>query len=109
MIEIITLVVAILIFIGMSILVFKSDQQFRDKSLDIKEGMKESQVMDIMRKDPISIDQLKDDKYVWTFENKKWKGWGTQITKIEVFFNESKQVASVERSVSYDRPGMKKE
>ena len=106
--DIVILVVALILFILMVIFVRQADKQFRDKSLDLKEGMNEADVMEIMEKDPISIDILKDDAYVWTFVRKDWKGWGTQIITAKVYFDASKKVTNIERNVSYDRPGMKK-
>lgn len=107
--DIIILVTALFLFIIMVIIIRKSDKQFRDKSLDLKEGMNEADVMETMEKDPISIDTLKDDIYVWTFERKDWKGWGTQIITAKVYFDITKRVTKIERSVSYDRPGMRKQ
>ncbi len=85
------------------IIVNKSDQQFRDKSLKITKGMDEKQVMEIMEEDPLSIEELKDGAYEWIYEKKQWKGWGMKILKVEVVFDEFGHATSVERSASYER------
>ena len=107
--DIIIIAVAILMFVIMVIIVKKADNQFHDKSLDLIEGMDEMSVMETMEKDPVSIDMLKDDQYMWTFERKDWKGWGTQIITTRVYFNSSKTVIKIERTISYDRSGIKKQ
>lgn len=107
--DIIILATALILFILMVIFIRQADKQFHDKSLDLKEGMNEADVMEIMEKDPVSIDTLKDDIYVWTFTRKDWKGWGTQIITANVYFDSSKTVTRIERTLTYDRPGMKKQ
>ncbi len=107
--DIIIVVVAAILLIGLIILVSKANYQFRDKSLEVKEGMNEEQVLEIMGKDPISTDTLKGGKYKWTFERKDYKGWGYKITTSDVYFDENGKVTLVERNVTYDRPGMKKQ
>lgn len=96
--EIIFVIIAFIILIVTVIIVNKSDQKFRDKSLKITKGMDEKQVMEIMEEDPLSIEELKDGAYEWIYEKKQWKGWGMMTIKIEVIFDDSKHVISVERS-----------
>ena len=106
--DIIFLIIAIILFIIMCVIVFKTGRQFRDRSLEIKQGMSEDQVMEVMEKDPVSIEQLKSGLYEWIYERRDWKGWGMRILKIEVIFNPDHQVVTVERSVSYEKTDVKK-
>lgn len=107
--DIISIIVAAVLLIAAIIIMYLANKQFRDKSIDIKEGMDEGQVIKIMEKDPLSIDRLKDGKYIWTFEKKDYKAWGMRIITIYVHFNSQGKVTQVERNISHDRPGMKKD
>lgn len=107
--DIIILVIASIILVLMCILLFRVNKQFRDRSLEIKEGMNGNEVMEIMEKEPSNIDELKEGKYKWTFIRKDYKGWGYQIITTEVYFDEFNKVTLVERNISYDRPNLKKD
>ena len=100
--NIIFIVIAIVIFVAMCIVVFKVEKQYHDKSNDIKLGMKEDQVIDIMEKDPASIEFLKDGQYEWIYEHKYYKGWGMVVVKTEVVFNANKQVIAIKNSESIE-------
>ena len=100
--EIIFVILAALLFIFMLVIANKAGHQFRDKSLDVKEGMSEDEVIDIMEKDPLSIEQLKNGNYAYVYEKKEWKGWGMMIMKIEIIFSVEGKVITVERFKTYD-------
>ena len=92
------------------LLVYFSWKKFHDRSVDIKEGMNEQQVLEVMEKDPIEILPLKKGLYEWVYERKEYKGWAMMIIKIEIIFDaKTKLVKSIEKNVSYDRQGIKKE
>ena len=102
-------IIAIILFLVVYFLVFKSEEKFHDKSKHVTIGMSEEQVMEIMEDDPISIEQLKNGAYEWIYERRQWQGWGMMIVTIEILFNENKEVTSVVRTKGYDKSYKDKE
>lgn len=86
----------------MGFIVFKADKQFHDRILDIKMGMSEDEVREIMDKDPVSIEYLNDGAYEWIFERKYYKGWGMVTVTTEITFNSEGKVISKKNSESID-------
>ncbi len=103
MVEIIFVCISAVILVLVVIIVLKARKQFRDKSVDITPGMDEGQVREIMEKDPLSINPLKDDCYDWIYERRQWKGWGTMVLTIEVVFDPTKHVREINYSTSYEK------
>ena len=95
--------IAVLWFGGTIFYVYRCNQQFRDRSRDIKKGMSEMDVMEVMCQDPISIEPLKDEAYAWVYERKKWKGWAMEIERIEIIFYVGKKVSSIHREKTYEK------
>lgn len=101
--DLIVLILSILLAVIIFIVIGRTGEQFHDKSIDIKEGMNEDKVLEIMGKDPLSVETLKDNKYAWIYEYKLYKGWGVRVTIIQIIFNESKLVHLVNRDYRYDK------
>ena len=101
--DIFFIVLASIILLGMIIISYSSWVKYRDKSVDIKEGMNEEKVLEIMGSDPISIEQLKNNNYEWVYERREWKGWGTEVLKIEIIFSSSNVVTSIVRNRTYEK------
>ena len=101
--------IAVAIFVVAVILVIKSNKQFHDKSRDIKIGMSEEQVIELLEKDPTSIEQLTNGSYEWIYEKKEAGQWGPTIYKTEIFFDANKQVIEVRHSKYLDGLDSKKE
>ena len=106
--NIIFIVLAIFVLVGVIILVINSGIRFHDKSEDIKMGMSEDEVMEIMEKDPVSIEYLKNGAYEWIYEKTSWGGWGMNTTRIEVIFDENGYVTSVLRTKTCDQSDSQK-
>ena len=102
--NIVFIVIAIVIFVAMCIVVFKAEKLYRDKSSDVQLGMTEEQVLDIMEKDPASIDYLKNGQYEWIYEHKYYKGWGMVVVKTEIVFDTNKRVIATKNSESIENP-----
>ena len=96
-------VLAIIIFIAVTIVIVKSSRQFHDKSLDIKEGVGEDEVREIMEDDPISTNYLQNGDYSWIYERKYYKGWGMVTVKTEIIFNVEGKVKTIHRSETLDK------
>ena len=101
--DIFFIVLASLLLLGMIIFSYTSWTKYRDKSVDIKEGMSGEKVLEIMGTEPVSIEQLKNDNYEWIYERREWKGWGTEVLKIEIIFSPSKIVTSIVRNKTYEK------
>ena len=106
---IIFLVIGIILLTLVIIFVIQANKKFRDKSVDIKEGMSEEQVLEIMEKDPLDIQELKNGTYMWIYERKQYVGWANKTLIIHIIFNVDKTVKMVEYDKTYDGPGSKKE
>lgn len=102
------IVLALFILAGMVVLVIFSDKQFHDKAEGIKVGMSEDQVMNLLEKDPESINYLKDGSYTWTYNRNSWGGWGMITYKTEITFDASGHVTFVTRSKSCDNTDSQK-
>ena len=100
---IIFVVLATLILVGVTLVIVKSDKKFHDKSLDVKEGMDEGQVREIMEDDPLSTDYLQNGEYAWTYERKYYKGWGMVTVRTEIIFNVEGKVKTIHRSETLDK------
>ena len=101
--NIIFVVVATLLLIGVVLIVNKSSKQFRDKSLKVKKDMGEEEVREVMESDPVSIEYLEDDEYEWIYERKYYKGWGMVTVKTEIIFTSEKKVKTIHRSETLDK------
>ena len=106
---IIFLIIAVVLLIGTIILTTLANKKFHDRSQDVEKGMNEDKVIEIMEKEPLSIERLKNGKYAWIYEIKQWVGWAMMTVTIQIMFDETKLVTSVERSKSYERENPKKE
>ncbi len=101
--------IAALIFVGAIIAIVKANSKFRDKSKDVKPGMSEEEVMELLEKDPDSIEPLTDGTYKWIYEKMEAGSWGPTIYKTEIIFNLDKHVSKVQRSKYLERIDSKKD
>ena len=101
--------IAVAIFVVAVILVIKSNKQFHDKSYDIKIGMNEERVMEILDKDPAFIEQLTNGNYEWVYEKKEAGRWGPTVYKTEIIFDVNKLVIEVKHSKYLEGLDSKKE
>ena len=101
--EIISAFIALLLLLGVVIFATKADRRFRDKSLSVRKGMSEFEVVDAMEKDPLSIETLPNGAYAYIYERRQWKGWGMMVERIEIVFDKDKRVASINRSKSLEK------
>lgn len=95
MFRIIFVILAIIIFVIMVVIVLKANKKFHDKSLDVKKGMDEVTVREIMDKDPTDIEYLENESYALVYERDYYKGWGMVNVKTRIIFNSEHKVISI--------------